>query len=109
MPSDERVRAAADQPAHSWVRADHHRPQVPVTSQIYRTLLLRGLGAAEAANLTAYIVGIRVGDHGWKVSEINHLLFLRTRSARLDPGHDVSGDRDGTVATGPVMDGAAPS
>jgi hypothetical protein len=47
------------------------------TRAIYRNLLLRGLAPAEAANLTAYLAGIAVGDTTWTLPQINRLLFLR--------------------------------
>ena len=45
-------------------------------------LMLRGLTSDEAANLTAYICGIRAGERPWKVEEINRLLFLRNLHQR---------------------------
>jgi hypothetical protein len=48
-----------------------------LTKSIYRGLLVRGFRPTEAANLTAFLCGIRVGDHQWKVDEVNRLLFLR--------------------------------
>lgn len=48
-----------------------------VTRATYRTLLLRGLAPEEAANLTAFICGIQVGDQRWTLREVNRLLFLR--------------------------------
>jgi hypothetical protein len=47
------------------------------TRAIYRNLLLRGLAPDEAANLTAYLAGISVGDSHWTLRQINQLLFLR--------------------------------
>lgn len=47
------------------------------TRTIYRALLLRGLRPGEAANLTAFLSGIHVGNHRWKLDEVNRLLFLR--------------------------------
>ncbi len=62
----------------------------PATRATYRLLLLRGLAADEAANLTAYLCGLPVGEAHWTLSEINRLLFLRdlSRSGRwgLDDG-----------------------
>ena len=49
----------------------------PGTRATYRTLLLRGLAPEEAANLTAFLCGIQVGTQGWKLHEVNRLLFLR--------------------------------
>ncbi|HLY15007.1 MAG TPA: hypothetical protein VKR24_11710 [Candidatus Limnocylindrales bacterium] len=49
----------------------------PATRATYRLLLLRGLAADEAANLTAYLCGLPVGEAHWTLSEINRLLFLR--------------------------------
>jgi hypothetical protein len=52
-----------------------------MTRTIYRSLLMRGLGPVEAANLTAFLSGIHVGDHHWKLTEVNRLLFLRELQA----------------------------
>ena len=53
---------------------------------------MRGLAPGEAANLTAYLSGIHVSGQGWKLSEVNQLLFLRElqRAGRF-------GKRDGTA------------
>jgi hypothetical protein len=47
------------------------------TRATYRNLVLRGLAPDEAANLTAYLAGIQVGDSRWTLRQINQLLFLR--------------------------------
>jgi hypothetical protein len=47
------------------------------TRATYRTLMMRGLAPEEAANLTAFMVGIHVGEQHWKLNEVNRLLFLR--------------------------------
>jgi hypothetical protein len=52
------------------------------TRETARALTLRGLAATEAANLTAYLCGIAVGNGRWTLSEINGLLFLRDLSRR---------------------------
>ena len=49
----------------------------PATRATYRLLLLRGLAPDEAANLTAYLCGLPVGEARWTLGEINRLLFLR--------------------------------
>ncbi len=67
------------------------RPTQPVaTRATHRLLMLRGLAADEAANVTAYLCGLPVVDRHWQMGEINRLLFLRelTRSGRF-------GARDG--------------
>ena len=68
---------------------DPEGPALP-TRSTYRMLVMRGLAPDEAANLTAFMSGIHVGDRGWKLNEINKLLFLRDlqRSGRF-------GDADG--------------
>jgi hypothetical protein len=38
---------------------------------------MRGLAPDEAANLTAYLAGIAVGETSWTLRQINELLFLR--------------------------------
>jgi hypothetical protein len=47
------------------------------TRAIFRVLMMRGLAADEAANLTAYMCGIPVGERHWTIGEVNRLLFLR--------------------------------
>jgi len=62
------------------------------TKSTYRLLLMRGLAPDEAANLTAFMSGIHVGGQGWKLNQVNQLLFLRelNRSGRF-------GETDGTT------------
>ncbi len=52
-------------------------PQDTATLATYRLLLLKGLTPEQAANLTAFMCGIQVGDAHWKLIEVNRLLFLR--------------------------------
>ena len=47
------------------------------TRSTYRSLIIRGLEPDEAANLTAWLAGINVGDSHWTLRQINQLLFLR--------------------------------
>jgi hypothetical protein len=49
----------------------------PTTRATFRTLMLRGLTPDEAANLTAFLCGIPVTEHHWKLNEVNRLLFIR--------------------------------
>lgn len=55
------------------------------TRSTYRLLLMRGLAPDEAANLTAFLSGLHVGDQHWNLKELNQLLFLRDmqRSGRF--------------------------
>ena len=52
----------------------------------------RASNSTEAANLVAYLNGLRVGDASWTLSEINRVLFLRHlyRSGRLAEASQVS-------------------
>ena len=65
-------------------------PAAPSPTRVtYRTLVLRGLAPDEAANLTAFLCGIPVTEHHWKLREVNRLLFIRAlarsgRYGRLD-------------------------
>lgn len=47
------------------------------TRSTYRSLLIRGLAPDEAANLTAFLAGIPVGEASWTLRQVNQLLFLR--------------------------------
>jgi hypothetical protein len=64
---------------------DRTSPARP-TRATYRMLVMRGLAPDEAANLTAFMSGLHVGDQNWKLHEVNQLLFLRDlqRSGRFD-------------------------
>jgi hypothetical protein len=68
------------------IRATSSEPEFPwrdtATLATYRMLMSKGLNPEEAANLTAFLCGIHVGDLHWKLIEVNRLLFLR-RLARL--------------------------
>jgi len=59
-------------------------PGHPIQST-YRKLIMRGLAPDEAANLTAYLAGIAVGDTHWTIRQVNQLVFLRemARSGRF--------------------------
>jgi hypothetical protein len=62
------------------------------TRATYRNLILRGLAPEEAANLTAYMAGIQVGESHWTLRQVNQLLFLREmhRSGHFsEPGTQV--------------------
>ena len=47
------------------------------TRSTYRTLIMRGMAPEEAANLTAFMAGLPVGQGRWTLKQINELLFLR--------------------------------
>ncbi|HET7702953.1 MAG TPA: hypothetical protein VFK35_06105 [Candidatus Limnocylindrales bacterium] len=47
------------------------------TRATYRNLLSRGLAPDEAANLTAFLAGIPIGESSWTLRQVNQLLFLR--------------------------------
>jgi len=48
-----------------------------ITRATYRSLLMRGLAPDEAANLTAFLVGISIAESGWTLRQVNQLLFFR--------------------------------
>lgn len=62
------------------------------TRAIFRVLMMRGLAADEAANLTAFMCGIPVGERHWTIGEVNRLLFLRelARTGRFGAGDGAS-------------------
>jgi hypothetical protein len=62
------------------------------TRATYRTLLLKGMAPDEAANLTAYMAGIPIGESHWTLSQVNQLLFLRQmqRTGRFDSGTETT-------------------
>ena len=48
-------------------------------------MLLKGLAPEQAANLTAFMCGIPVGNLHWSLRQVNQLLFLRERASH--PAH----------------------
>ena len=70
-------------------RIDDHettRRDVAVTSTALR-LQMSGLTLAEASNLTAHLAGLPPARTGWKLRQVEHLLFLRSivETGRLAP------------------------
>jgi hypothetical protein len=62
-------------------------PQSLATRSTYRHLLMKGMAPEEAANLTAYLAGIPVGEAHWTLKQINQLLFLRQMQQTGRFGH----------------------
>jgi hypothetical protein len=70
-------------------------PSVPpslATRPTYRSLLQKGMAPEEAANLTAFLAGIPIGEAHWTLAQINQLLFLRQMKQTGRFGH-TDGDR----------------
>lgn len=92
-PADPTEVAEPGPPAAPAMPPDHAREAGP-TRPTYRMLIMRGLAPTEAANLTAWISGLDVGDVSWTLPEVNRLLFLRELGRRghwTDDGGDGSG------------------
>jgi hypothetical protein len=77
------VLAEASEAVSGSATATTTAPSTPVstpeltTRLTYRNLIIRGLAPDEAANLTAWMAGINVGDSSWTLRQVNQLLFLR--------------------------------
>ena len=52
-----------------------HEPRPEAT---YRHLVTQGFASTEAANLTAYLKGLPIGEQPWTLRQVNVLVFLRT-------------------------------
>ncbi len=93
------VSRGTSRPSATQLAGRTDRPGVPPTTlgaptrTIYRFLLLRGLSEAEAANLTAFLCGLPIGEQPWQLREVNQLLFLRElhRRGRFGRGAVPSG------------------
>lgn len=46
---------------------------------VYRSLLLRGLSPAEAANVAAFLVGLHAPGFRWTLRQVEALVALRER------------------------------
>jgi hypothetical protein len=62
-------------------------PEAVTTRSTYRALRSRGLSPAEAADLTAFLCGIPVGEAHWSLPEVNRLLFLQALERAGRFGH----------------------
>jgi uncharacterized protein YoaH (UPF0181 family) len=58
------------------------RAKAATTHETYRELLRQGMTSGEAANLTAFSLGLYPTEESWTVEEINRLLFLRDLDRR---------------------------
>jgi hypothetical protein len=63
----------------------------------YRQLVTRGFASGEAANLTAYLNDLPIGDQPWTLRQVNAVLFLRKlrEAGRFGTG---DGATDGAAA-----------
>ena len=73
-------------------------PRLPDRSasaaQTYRSLISRGLTAAEAARLTAFLCGFVPPDGDWSIGQLSRLLFVR-ELARTGRFGELDGARSG--------------
>jgi hypothetical protein len=53
--------------------------------ETYRRLRQAGLSAGEAGSLTAHLTGLAIGHGGWRIEEVERLLFVRelVRTGRI--------------------------
>jgi hypothetical protein len=67
------------------------RPQAPPYAEsvndAFRVLRAMGWTEGEAGNLVAHLAGLAVTRKGWRIREVEGLLFIRSlvSSGRLDP------------------------
>lgn len=47
------------------------------TQAAYRLLTMRGLAPTEAANMTAFLVGLHIHGAPWSIAQVNRMLFLK--------------------------------
>ncbi len=60
------IKRTGETPGPGWIRAS------------YRLLMMRGLSAAEAGNLVAYMVGLHATGSAWSLKQIEQLVALRS-------------------------------
>ena len=68
---------AATRPAANAVAAGSATTPDARSRELVRRLELSGLASLEAGNVVAYLLGLRPVASGWRVTEIDHLRFLR--------------------------------
>jgi hypothetical protein len=79
--------AAAPQPSTTPPSLDAAaaEPARDTVGMTYRRLRIAGLSAREAGTLTAHLTGLPIVPGGWRVEEIERLLFVRelVRTGRM--------------------------
>jgi hypothetical protein len=67
------------------VTAEPTRREIQPARTVFRRLLWCGLSPEEAGNLTARLEGLERAGSGWRLAEVERLLFLRwlVESGRL--------------------------
>lgn len=58
-------------------RASDAAPARDTVGMTYRRLRIAGLSAREAGTLTAHLTGLQIVPGGWRVEEVERLLFVR--------------------------------
>jgi hypothetical protein len=68
-------------------RRRHASAQPDSVNDAYRGLLAMGWTESEAGNLVAHLAGLDVTRKGWRIREVEGLLFIRSlvSTGRLDP------------------------
>ena len=77
--------AAHTPPAHASADDAAPAPARDTVGTTYRRLRMAGLSAREAGTLTAHLTGLPIVPGGWRVAEIERLLFTRAlvRTGRM--------------------------
>ena len=79
--------AAATQSSNTPASVDAAAPAPArdTTRTTYRRLRMAGLSAREAGSLTAHMTGLPIVPGGWRVEEVERLLFVRelVRTGRM--------------------------
>lgn len=89
-----RAKAAARQAQAASITTTDRRFGPAAT---YRQLVTRGFASGEAANLTAYLNDLPIGEQPWTLRQVNAVIFLRKlrEAGRFGTG---DGAADGAAA-----------
>jgi hypothetical protein len=77
--------AAPSSATHASLDEAAPAPARDTVRTTYRRLRMAGLSAREAGTLTAHVTGLPIVPGGWRVEEVEHLLFVRelVRTGRM--------------------------
>jgi hypothetical protein len=69
------------------IRERRSRVRADSVHNAYRGLRAMGWSEAEAGNLVAHLAGLELTRNGWRIREVEGLLFIRSlvTTGRLDP------------------------
>lgn len=66
------------QPTQATIAMPREMAEPEAVRQAYRGLVAMGWPLAEAGNLAAHLAGLDITRNGWRITEVEGLMFIRS-------------------------------